>query len=286
MKEETIKSKKSNHPYLRKAKVQKITDDIDYELFKIKKYAQNVNYPDNDLLLLLGCSGEGKSVFALQFLMQFVEKNFIQQLKTNIWVLSQTEDAKNMLNVLVNTMQSLFPTFNKKFNDKDNVITIGHTKDIEDLKKELDYLIDKKDSTEHKTTQFIFFLDDVGTILTSLKKKIKDFFDILASNGRHYNIITIINSQRIFGLSKTLVGQIGTAVFVGKITESDWDYIMKNGTFHSLCKKKYLQLFEKYFNEIGLKGSRNILIFQKKDPKTVFLQKVSEKFLSLIKESS
>lgn len=258
-----------------------IVEDVEWELFSIDSYIKELHYPDNDLIFLLGTSGEGKSVFATQFILKLLEKNIKNCLKTSLWVLSETNDSKKMLLNCAHILKNLFPALKETWND--GMVSIAHTKKFSDIVNDFEMLKTKKEE-DIKNLQFIFYLDDVGTILSCKEKEKRSFFDSLASQGRHYNIITIINSQKVNGLSKTLLSQIGTGIIVGKINYNDWDLLMKNGTFHSLSKKTKQELYEKYFTQIGTKGSGNILIFQKKEQKKVYLQKVSDKFVNLIKK--
>ena len=263
-----------------KKESKRIVDTVEWELFNIDSYVKSLKYPDNDLIFLMGPSGEGKSVFATQFILKLLENNVKNNNKTNIWVLSETNDSVEMLIKSAVILQNLFPSLKKTWND--GLITIAHTKSFEDLDNDYKKLKLKKEE-EIKNIQFIFFLDDIGDILSSKIKEKRSFFDSISSQGRHYNIITIINTQKVVGLSKVLLSQIGTCVIVGKINYNDWDFLIKNGNFHSFKKKTAQEFYDKYFSLIGLKRSRNILIFQKTEQNIVYLQKVSDNFVKLVK---
>lgn len=267
-----------------KKETNKIIDDVEWELFDIDSYVKSLNFPENDLIFLLGTSGEGKSVCATQFVLKILEKNIKNNLKTSLWVLSQTDDSKKMVLNCAQILNNLFPNLKSTWNN-DSICSIAHTKDIKNIINDFN-LLQSKNEHEIQNNQFIFYFDDVGTILSSTKNMHRGFFDTLSSQGRHYNIITIINSQKLFGLSKVLVSQIGTCILVGKITSNDWDYLMKSATFHSMSKRTQQEFYNKYFTQIGIKGSRNILIFQKKEQKKVYLHKCSEKFVDLVKKQT
>lgn len=259
----------------------KLVNDIRWELYDINKYINSVNYPENDLIFILGTSGEGKSIFATQYLLKFMNKNIEKKIRTKLWVFSGTSDAKNMCENCALILKKLHPKEFSNFNDTDSICQFAHTSNFEDICQDFRLLTNKSED-EVKNDQFIFYLDDVGTILSSQKKNDKEFFEKIASQGRHHNIVTIINSQKAQGLNKTLISQIGTSVVVGKVNTNEWEFLMKNSTFHSFDNKTIKLFYNKYFSEIGFKNSRNILIFYKKVHNKVFFQKVTGDYVKLV----
>ena len=280
----TPNAKKCKKDSYYKREITKKIGEIPYDLFDIKRYVDAIVYPEHEFLYLLGASGEGKSIFASQLLLKLLEKNYLQNSRANLYVFSLSEDAKNMAlkcaDILKNMYPSLVPTWNRDIYP----ITISFTSQIENLMDDFSKMMLPGSNTDDVNS--IFYFDDCVTVLSCPSKEIKSFFDNLASQGRHYKILTIVSSQTAMRINKLLISQIGTAAIVGPVPYKDWDILMSQSTINSLNsmnKKQQRDFFKKYFSEIGTKGSNNILIFQKKFHNTIFLQKCSNDFVNHLK---
>jgi hypothetical protein len=254
--------------------------EIPWDYFNIQSYIDSIVYPNHEFIYLLGASGEGKSVFAAQFLVTLLEKNYLKNYKTNLYVFSLSRDAINKSLKCADVLKNMYPSLISKWNDHSCPITISYTNKIENLIDDFNKMM--RSGSNAEDIHSIFYLDDCVTVLSSTTREIKDFFDNLASQGRQYKIFTMVSSQTTMRINKLLISQIGTAVIVGPINCREWEILMNNSSFNSLnsmTKKQQREFFKIYFSEIGTKGSNNILVFQKKFQDMVYLQKCSKEFV-------
>ncbi len=257
---------------------------VPWDYFNIKTYVDSIVYPDQECVYLLGASGEGKSIFAAQFLVKLLEKNYLQNFKTNLHVFSLSRDAINKSLKCADILKNMYPSLIPIWNEKSSPITISYTDQIENLIEDFNKMM--RQGSDSDNVHSIFYLDDCVTVLSSSDKEIKGFFDTLASQGRQYKIFTIISSQTAQKINKLIISQIGTAVIVGPVSYKEWEILMNNSSFNSLnsmTKKQQREFYKIYFSEIGSKGSNNILVFQKKFQDMVFLQKCSNDFVNYLK---
>lgn len=245
-------------------------EEFDFEFFYETMTTQRI--------LIYGISGSGKSFFAAQILIHKIIHNMLNKKKTSFTAISLTQSAKLLTENLVYFMLKRFPELHATFNTDKCPLKFSHSRNIDTLIDALnefvpmsnDPVMMKLIAAEEK----IWILDDVGTILSKKTNKIKDFFDTLASNGRHFNITFIISSQKM-GLPETLLSQIDKTCFVGAICENAWQTFRKRIGFH-LSKKD--DFYYHYIQKIGSQNSNNILIYDKADFK-IYFHKVSNVFV-------
>ena len=258
--------------------------DIPYDLFNINDYVNAITYPEHEFVYLLGASGEGKSIFASQLLLKILEKNYLANIKTNLYVFSLTKDALNKALKCADILKNMYPSLIPTWNSKSSPITISYTQDIENLIDDFNKMMRMGSNTDDVLS--IFYFDDCVTVLSCATKETKNFFDNLASQGRQYKIFTIVSTQTTLRINKLLLNQIGTAFIVGPITYRDWEALMSQSTVNllsSMLKRQQKEFYRIYFGEIGTKGSRNILVFQKKFQHIAFLQKCSSEYTEKVK---
>jgi hypothetical protein len=252
------------------------------ENFDLKKYVESIQSPEYDMLYLVGNTGQGKSEFAKQLLFYKIIHNLNTNQKTKLYVVSSTNDAKTQIMGIVTILQMIFPKLKETWNTDECILSVFYTQDILDIATDLSKLIGKNEK-EIREVQTIYYMDDMANQLNNRTEIIKQLFFNLSSKARHYNVITIINSQKVTNVYEVVIRQIGTVAIAGKIAEVEWDRLIALGAFHSFTKKSKKDFYTNYFNSINRANSRNILIFSCKSNTKCFSHKVPMACVNLSK---
>jgi hypothetical protein len=247
-----------------------------YELFDLKKYVESIKEPLYDLIYIVGNSGQGKSELSLQILLYKIILNYQNKIKTRFITLSQTNSAKNQAKQIALTIKKMFPEIKNSWNTDECMLHFISVEDIQDIENDFNNFKDK-DDPYFATSQTIYNFDDIGDWLNNRTDAVKHLFNEIASRSRHYNIVTLINSQKVKDVYETLLKQIGTVFIVGKITEDEWILLLKLGTFHSFHDKKAKKHFyNNYFSKVQYINTFNVLVLSRKSPSKTFLHKVNK----------
>lgn len=157
----------------------------------------------------------GKTIYTSVLIYHLI-RAFREIKKFWIYQIGATKDA-----------QMKFAAVANHLNENYNVdFKFSNTTDIKRLKDTYEYIKNAHTSDKpkigggtsekfnSKEWRFIFYLDDVATILQDSSNKL--FFSDLISNGRHYGITTIVNSQIIEKIPDVIKTQNETLSIMGK----------------------------------------------------------------------
>jgi hypothetical protein len=252
------------------------------ENFDLKKYVESIQSPEYDMLFLLGNTGQGKSEFAKQFLFYKIIYNLNNNQKTKLYVVSSTNDARNQITGIVLILQMIFPKLKETWNTDECILTVFYTQKILDISADLSVLCEKNDK-QLREVQTLYYFDDMTNQLNNRTDKVKQLFSDLASKARHYNVISIINSQKVKDVYEVVIKQIGTIAIAGKIAECEWDRLLSLGSFHSFTRKSGKDFYSKYFTRVNRANSRNIIILSCKSNTKCFSHKVPMACVNLSK---
>lgn len=231
-----------------------------FNKYKIHKFDLSFyckNCISQDLVFIFGYSLEGKSVLASLLLLNKFIYNINNNIKTRLIVFAGSDSAGSMISKLIEYICDKRPIIKQKWNTKDCLIWV-------DFKTEFSCVVEEFKAVcapSLKTVDKIFYFDDVGTDLSNSDGDHKKLFDDLGSKARHFNITTIINSQKIVGISHVLTKQIKTFFVVGKITQTDFKEMNSRlSCFYDFEEGSAKDFGLNWFSTIGCKMSRNVLV--------------------------
>ena len=246
--------------------------NIAWEKFDVDQFIENIK--ENFRILIYGCSKEGKGMLTAQILIKKILYNIDNKIPTILSATSDTVEANKLIVNICTFVLKKYPELEKSWNTENCLFQTSYHHDIVDFCEKLENC---KYDPDVKKFQKIWLLDDMGTTLSKKTDLIKNFFDDLPNQGRHYNISYILCTQK-FALPNNILNATEIFFFVGKIMPGDWDIFVKR-IGKAWFDRKIRDEFHKHYNTlIGTSKSRNILVFQNF---LVYLHKVSKEFSDL-----
>ena len=226
-----------------------------FQKFDIPFYCKNCL--NQDLVFILGYSNEGKSVVALLLLLNKLIANIKSNTKTRLLVFAGSDSAKDMISRLIDYICAKRADLKKTWNSKECLISVDFKTDFQSVVEEFKAVV----ASSLKNVEKIFYFDDVGTDLSNNDGDHRKLYDDLGSKARHFNITTIINSQKIVGISQVLTKQIKTFIVIGKITQADFKEMSSRLTcFYDFEEGTAKDFGQNWFSTVGFKCSRNGLV--------------------------
>jgi hypothetical protein len=244
------------------------------EKFNLKEYIEETRFPKNDLLFTLGASNEGKTMFSSYLAYMKLVDNIKNNQKTNFTAIGGTEEVNLVIDILKELLLLDYPDMSNMWNGLITFSFVDSSK-FDEIVRELNSL--NKKSVQG--IQRIWYFDDIGTVFVHRTKEIVSFFDKLASEGRHYNITSYFNSQKIKNISDVIFSQVKNFCTIGPLSDAMAKTLVNNGAINLQFPTKTHQ--NEFFNElrwVNSSGSRNVAIIRKTDNK-VFYFKLLENFV-------
>ena len=210
-------------------KDQKKIENVCWDDFKIDMFAESI---DLNRIIICGNTMQGKSFFAAQLLFCKLIYNIENKKKTSIEAVSETNDAKVMIEKMCKVLIKLYPFLENDWNSDKCLVQFSHTKQLENMiEKVSEYQnLDNNHPEKLLSIEKIWYFDDINSAFKDTTNIYKKFFDRIVSNGRHYNITCIFCSQGL-EFQKEIMRQIDQVIFVGDIPCDIWEVYKKKRKF-------------------------------------------------------
>lgn len=222
-------------------------------------------------LLFIGSSNKGKTTLSCSVLTTLIEIYKNSKKKFWIYIQSSTCDSAKKITNIKNY-------YNKQKKDED-FVKISECNSIEniiDFYNELESIYLNKKKNFLKKYNFIFYFDDTAhNLMDGTNKK---FFTQLISNGRHYKITNIINTQVIKNIPDAIKNQCMLISLIGEISTSNLKILHNYFTLISSIFPNYNTLNDFVIKFNNMYNDRTAMIL-KESNKNIFTYKVNNKML-------
>lgn len=260
---------------------------VEYGLFDFNKFQEKFDDPgNNENIFIYGRSGEGKSMFANLILFTKVMSNIQNKKKTIVSALSDSSDAHYTILKLSEIACHFYPELKDTWDTSECLLECYHTNlaGFDAFKDELDSYKTKDKAELHRVFK-LWYLDDIGLLFSDRHKNAKEFFDLLASNSRHYNISCILNSQKV-EIPPIVITQVRTVAIIGPSGEKDLKFLINKGSIqlNTLTSKAQSRFIKEINKHYLTSKSFNILLFRNEEGEKCFFFKTSSLFIKMWNE--